>query len=215
DGPVASDDTGSTNEDTTVTLDVLANDTDADGNALTISSVSIGEGQGSVTIVDNQIVYTPAENFNGTANISYTVSDGTTTDTANVTVTVVAVNDGPQAVNDNATTAEETVVTIDVLANDTDVDGDTLTISDASVPPEQGSVAIVNGQLEFTPAADFVGNASISYTISDGTATSSAVATVVVTNVNDGPVASDDTGSTNEDTTVTLDVLANDTDADG
>ncbi|MDP5254635.1 Ig-like domain-containing protein, partial [Vibrio sp. HB161653] len=213
--PDAVDDTATTNEDTAVIIDVLSNDSDVEGQSLTITQVSLVSGEGSISIVNNQLVFTPSTNFNGTATINYTVSDGMDTSTALVTVMVNPVNDGPQAVNDNATTAEETVVTIDVLANDTDVDGDTLTISDASVPPEQGSVAIVNGQLEFTPAADFVGNASISYTISDGTATSSAVATVVVTNVNDGPVASDDTGSTNEDTTVTLDVLANDTDADG
>ncbi|WP_197478984.1 cadherin-like domain-containing protein, partial [Marinomonas atlantica] len=67
-------------------------------------------------------------------------------------------------VDDTASTNEDTVVTIDVLANDTDLDGDTLTITEASVPAEQGTVAIVDGKVQFTPAANFNGEATISYT---------------------------------------------------
>ncbi|WP_156490890.1 tandem-95 repeat protein, partial [Marinomonas atlantica] len=215
DGPVAVDDTASTSEDTVVTIDVLANDTDLDGDTLTITDVSVPEAQGTVAIVDGKVQFTPADNFNGDATISYTITDGTATDSAEVTVTVDAVNDGPVAVDDTASTNEDTVVTIDVLANDTDLDGDTLTITEASVPAEQGTVAIVDGKVQFTPAANFNGEATISYTITDGTATDSADITVTVDAVNDGPVAVDDTASTNEDTVVTIDVLANDTDLDG
>uniref|UniRef100_UPI000AD1368E Ig-like domain-containing protein n=1 Tax=Marinomonas atlantica TaxID=1806668 RepID=UPI000AD1368E len=186
DGPEAVDDTASTNEDTVVTIDVLANDTDLDGDTLTITDVSVPEAQGTVAIVDGKVQFTPADNFNGDATISYTITDGTATDSAEVTVTVDAVNDGPDAVDDTASTSEDTVVTIDVLANDTDLDGDTLTITDVSVPEAQGTVAIVDGKVQFTPAENFNGDATISYTITDGTVTDSADVTVNVTPVDDG-----------------------------
>ncbi|WP_156489109.1 tandem-95 repeat protein, partial [Marinomonas gallaica] len=133
-----------------------------------------------------KVQFTPAENFNGDATISYTITDGTATDSAEVTVTVDAVNDGPVAVDDTASTNEDTVVTIDVLANDTDLDGDTLTITEAYVPAAQGTVAIVDGKVQFTPAENFNGDATISYTITDGTVTDSADVTVNVTPVDDG-----------------------------
>ncbi|MHA2879822.1 cadherin-like domain-containing protein, partial [Vibrio campbellii] len=74
----------------------------------------------------------PADNFNGEATISYTVSDGELEDSAEVSVTVNPVNDAPVANDDNVVTDEDTPVTIDVLPNDTDVDGDTLSIVNAS-----------------------------------------------------------------------------------
>ncbi|MHA2780014.1 cadherin-like domain-containing protein, partial [Vibrio campbellii] len=85
-----------------------------------------------VEIVDGKLVFTPAENFNGEATISYTVSDGELEDEAQVSVTVNPINDAPVANNDSAATDEDTPVTINVLPNDTDVDGDTLTIVNAS-----------------------------------------------------------------------------------
>ncbi|MCV5745127.1 cadherin-like domain-containing protein, partial [Escherichia coli] len=89
-------------------------------------------------IVDGKLVFTPAENFNGEATITYIVTDGDLTDEANVTVTVTPVNDSPVAVDDTVSTQEDTVVTIDVLPNDSDVDGDKLSIQSASVPEAQG-----------------------------------------------------------------------------
>ncbi|MCV5803588.1 Ig-like domain-containing protein, partial [Escherichia coli] len=86
------------------------------------------------------------ENFNGEATITYIVTDGDLTDEANVTVTVTPVNDSPVAVDDTVSTQEDTVVTIDVLPNDSDVDGDKLSIQSASVPEAQGKVEIVDGK---------------------------------------------------------------------
>ncbi|WP_156490888.1 Ig-like domain-containing protein, partial [Marinomonas atlantica] len=111
---------------------------------------------------------------------TYTVSTADSNDTQTITITINGTNDGPVAVDDTASTSEDTVVTIDVLANDTDLDGDTLTITEASVPAEQGTVAIVDGKVQFTPADNFNGDATISYTITDGTATDSAEVTVTV-----------------------------------
>ncbi|HDM8136928.1 TPA: tandem-95 repeat protein, partial [Vibrio harveyi] len=212
DAPVAVDDTVTTDEDTAVTIDVLANDSDPENDQLTITNASVPAEQGTVAIVDGKLVFTPAENFNGDATISYTISDGQLTDDATVAVTVNPVNDAPVAVNDTVSTDEDTAVTIDVLANDSDPENDTLTITAASVPAEQGTVAIVDGKLVFTPAENFNGDATISYTISDGQLTDDATVAVTVNPVNDAPVAVDDTVATNEDTAVTIDVLANDSD---
>ncbi|EML0241319.1 tandem-95 repeat protein, partial [Vibrio harveyi] len=212
DAPVAVDDTVTTDEDTAVTIDVLANDSDPENDQLTITNASVPAEQGTVTIVDGKLVFTPAENFNGDATISYTISDGQLTDDATVAVTVNPVNDAPVAVDDTVTTDEDTAVTIDVLANDSDPENDTLTITAASVPAEQGTVAIVDGKLVFTPAENFNGDATISYTISDGQLTDDATVAVTVNLVNDAPVAVNDAVSTDEDTAVTIDVLANDSD---
>ncbi|EPO5781836.1 tandem-95 repeat protein, partial [Vibrio harveyi] len=212
DAPVAVNDAVSTDEDTAVTIDVLANDSDPENDTLTITAASVPAEQGTVTIVDGKLVFTPAENFNGDATISYTISDGQLSDDATVAVTVNPVNDAPVAVNDTVSTDEDTAVTIDVLANDSDPENDTLTITAASVPAEQGTVAIVDGKLVFTPAENFNGDATISYTISDGQLTDDATVAVTVNPVNDAPVAVDDTVATDEDTAVTIDVLANDSD---
>ncbi|MEF1262796.1 Ig-like domain-containing protein, partial [Vibrio harveyi] len=212
DAPVAVDDTVTTDEDTAVTIDVLANDSDPENDTLTITAASVPAEQGTVTIVDGKLVFTPAENFNGDATISYTISDGQLTDDATVAVTVNPVNDAPVAVNDAVSTDEDTAVTIDVLANDSDPENDQLTITNASVPAEQGTVTIVDGKLVFTPAENFNGDATISYTISDGQLTDDATVAVTVNPVNDAPVAVDDTVTTDEDTAVTIDVLANDSD---
>ncbi|EGQ8003099.1 tandem-95 repeat protein [Vibrio parahaemolyticus] len=187
DAPNAKNDVITTEEDTTVTIDVLVNDSDVEGDALSIQSASVPSEQGSVDIVDGKLVFTPAENFNGEATISYIVTDGDLTDEAKVSVTVTPVNDSPVAVDDTTSIQEDTAVTIDVLTNDTDVDGDKLSIESASVPKEQGTVEVVNGKLVFTPAENFNGDAEITYTVTDGQLTDEAKVTVTVNPVNDAP----------------------------
>ncbi len=187
DAPNAENDVITTEEDTAVTIDVLVNDSDVEGDALSIQSASVPSEQGSVDIVDGKLVFTPAENFNGEATITYIVTDGDLTDEANVTVTVTPVNDSPVAVDDTTSIQEDTAVTIDVLTNDTDVDGDKLSIESASVPKEQGTVEVVDGKLVFTPAENFNGDAEITYTVTDGELTDEAKVTVTVNPVNDVP----------------------------
>ncbi|WP_180803985.1 tandem-95 repeat protein, partial [Vibrio parahaemolyticus] len=187
DAPNAKNDVITTEEDTAVTIDVLVNDSDVEGDVLSIQSASVPSEQGSVDIVDGKLVFTPAENFNGEATITYIVTDGDLTDEANVTVTVTPVNDSPVAVDDTVSTQEDTVVTIDVLPNDSDVDGDKLSIQSASVPEAQGKVEIVDGKLVFTPAENFNGHAEITYTVTDGELTDEAKVTVTVNPVNDAP----------------------------
>ena len=215
DPPVATPDTATTAEDTPVTVPVLANDTDLDGNPLTVTAATAPNG---VVVInpDGTITYTPNANFNGTDTITYTISDGAGgTSTSTVTVIVAPVNDAPVAVIDVATTNEDTPLKISPLLNDSDVDGDPLTITAAASP---NAVVTINpdGTISYVPNANFNGTDVITYTISDGKGgTSTATITVTVAPVNDPPVAANDTASTNEDTPVTVAVLANDTDLDG
>ncbi|EGQ9179300.1 tandem-95 repeat protein, partial [Vibrio alginolyticus] len=188
DAPIATNDAIQTDEDSQVVIDVLANDSDIEGDDLIITSASVPEEQGIVEIIDGKLVFTPAENFNGNATISYTISDGELEDEAQVSVTVNSVNDAPIASNDTTITEEDSSVTIDVLPNDTDIDGDTLSIESASVPEAQGTVEIVDGKLVFTPAENFHGDAEITYTVTDGALTDQATVNVTVNAVNDTPV---------------------------
>ena len=178
--PDAVDDTAITDEDTAVIIDVLANDTHPEGDTLTVTAASSPDGD-VVINADGSLGFTPAPNFNGTATISYTVTDSNgDTDTATVTVTVNPVNDAPEANDDTATTPYGTAVAINVLANDTDIDGDTLSVVSASSP--NGSVTVnADGTLTFTPAAGFEGEATITYTVKDpGGLTDTATVTVTV-----------------------------------
>ncbi|EHR0574820.1 tandem-95 repeat protein, partial [Vibrio parahaemolyticus] len=209
DAPNAKNDVITTEEDTAVTIDVLVNDSDVEGDVLSIQSASVPSEQGSVDIVDGKLVFTPAENFNGEATITYIVTDGDLTDEAKVTVTVTPVNDSPVAVDDTTSIQEDTAVTIDVLTNDTDVDGDKLSIESASVPKEQGTVEVVDGKLVFTPAENFNGDAEITYTVTDGQLTDEAKVTVTVNPVNDAPtIKVDAVESITEDAVSTDTVVA-------
>ncbi|MEZ8954625.1 Ig-like domain-containing protein, partial [Vibrio cyclitrophicus] len=119
----------------------------------------------------------------------------------------------PIAVDDTASGAEDGgPIVIDVLVNDSDADGDTLTITEATVSPDQGTVKIVDGKLEFTPADNFNGQATIGYTITDGTTTDSADVAVNVEAVNDAPVAEAATGAVAEDASITGQLSAEDVD---
>ncbi|MBE4085907.1 tandem-95 repeat protein [Vibrio parahaemolyticus] len=209
DAPNAENDVITTEEDTAVTIDVLVNDSDVEGDALSIQSASVPSEQGSVDIVDGKLVFTPAENFNGEATITYIVTDGDLTDEAKVSVTVTPVNDSPVAVDDTTSIQEDTAVTIDVLTNDTDVDGDKLSIESASVPQEQGTVEVVDGKLVFTPAENFNGDAEITYTVTDGQLTDEAKVTVTVNPANDAPtIKVDAVESITEDAVSTDTVVA-------
>ncbi len=129
DPPVANDDSATTDEDTPVTVDVVANDTDIDGviDPTTVVVVTApANGSTSVDPVTGEVTYTPDANFNGTDSFTYEVCDDgmpVLCDTAIVTVIVDPVNDPPVANDDTATIDEDTPVAIDVVANDTDVDG--------------------------------------------------------------------------------------------
>ncbi|MDR5591991.1 Ig-like domain-containing protein, partial [Christiangramia sp. SM2212] len=217
DAPVANDDNAVTDEDTAVVIYVLENDTDADGDELTVVSVTQPSNGTVVINEDGTVTYTPNENFNGNDEFTYTIEDEEgLSDTATVFVTVNPVNDAPVANDDSAVTDEDTAVVIEVLENDTDVDGDELTVVSVT-DPENGSVVInEDGTVTYTPNTDFEGEDEFTYTIEDEEGLSdTATVTVIVAPTNDAPVANDDNAVTDEDTAVVIDVLENDTDVDG
>ena len=217
DGPVAVNDTATTVEDTAVSVEVLSNDTDLDADTLSVTGVTPTAHGTAAIESDGTITYTPAANYHGADSFSYSVSDGNGgTAIATVTVTVTNVNDGPVAMNDAVTTAEDTAATVAVLANDTDLDGDTVVVGSLTTPAHGTAAANPDGTITYTPAANYHGADSFSYTIGDGNGgTASATVNVTVTGVNDGPVAVSDAVTTAEDTAVSVTVLANDTDLDG
>ncbi|MDW2003640.1 tandem-95 repeat protein, partial [Vibrio sp. 2304] len=176
-------------EDTPTIIKVLGNDT-FEGNGKVVSlDTNNGPANGTVSVnPDGSVTYTPNDNFHGADSFTYIVTSGGVSESTTVNVDVTPVNDAPVAKDDAATTQEDTAVTIDVLPNDTDIDGDTLSIQSASVPEAQGKVEIVDGKLVFTPAENFHGDAQITYTVTDGALTDQATVNVTVNAVNDTPV---------------------------
>ena len=143
--PTAVDDTDTTLEDTPVTVGVLGNDTDPDGGTLSVITVA-DPANGTATInPDNTITYTPDPDYHGTDSFEYTISDGQGgTDTATVTITITPVNDPPVANDDTNTTPEDVALLVavpGVLGNDTDVDGDPVTVT-GHTQPANGTVTV-------------------------------------------------------------------------
>ncbi|MFV5216199.1 Ig-like domain-containing protein, partial [Azonexus caeni] len=242
DTPAASDDTARTDEDRAVTIDVLANDRDVDGDPLTItqvngtaiavgSPVAVANGEVRLT-ADGKLEFAPAANYHGPADFTYTVTDGRTPVQANVHVDVTPVNDAPVANDDRVTVVEDEPKTINVLGNDSDIDGDKLTITQINgtaitvgVPlaVSNGTVTVNgDGTVTFDPAPGYNGEAIFTYTVSDGQATDTATVTIDVGGVNDAPVAAPDVGTTDEDTVLNVPAASGvilgagaDTDVDG
>lgn len=237
--PVAGDDAGSANENTTVNVSILANDTDDGG--LDATSVDLNPGvagqqttlslaSGSVSVNASGVLqFVPVTNFSGTVNLQYTVEDneGAISNVADVVITITAVNAAPVAVDDAGSANENATVTIALLANDADDVG--LDANSVDLDPVNGGrqatltlasgTASVNatGTLQFVPVANFNGTVNIQYTVEDNENAISNVADVVITinPVNSTPIANDDSGSGNENATVNISLLANDTDVEG
>jgi len=187
--PTVVADTATTTQGQAVTIHVLGNDSAANGGTLTITAV--GKPQfGAVTTDGQTVTYMPNANFTGTDTFSYVVSDGKGgTATGSVTVTVngpSGPNQAPTAANDSATVSAGSSVTIDVLANDGDPNGDPLTIT-IDGPPSHGTATVTNGKVVYTPNAGFSGADSFTYIVSDGKGgTATATVTIAVTTVTAG-----------------------------
>ncbi|HVF76406.1 MAG TPA: Ig-like domain-containing protein [Acidimicrobiales bacterium] len=216
-GPDAVDDAVATAEDAAATLALKGNDTDADGDATTVTS-NTAPANGTATVAaDGTGTYTPNADFCGTDTFTYTLEDGKGgSDTATVTVTVTCVNDAPVAVDDTASTPEDTPIDINVTGNDTDADtGDTLGVASAGVAGNGGTHSPAPATVRYSPNPGFCGTDVFEYVVSDGDASDTGLVTVTVTCVNDGPNANDDAASTHEDTAVVVKVLENDVDPEG
>jgi hypothetical protein len=227
DAPDAVDDYAVMNEDSLLIIPqgtILMNDSDPDNDPLDITAVRVISGGGTAVLDSgDNVIYTPVQDYNGQVVLEYDISDGNGgTDTANIFITVLPLNDAPDAVDDAYTTAEDTVLTINpdgVLGNDTDVDGDTLTVQ-SFTQPTNGTVTVnADGSFDYTPNANYNGSDSFTYTITDGNGgTDTATVNINVTPVNDAPDAIDDAYTTDEDVPLVIapaGVLTNDTDVDG
>jgi len=223
DMPIAAPDQVTTPEDVPVVISVSGNDTDVD-NAIDASSAAVASSpsHGSVVVQPGgTFLYTPGKDFYGTDSFTYTIKDvaGATSKPGTVTIIVTPVNDPPVAMNDAATTDENTAVGIPVLANDFDVDN-TLDPSSINIGtnPQHGTLSIntSTGVVTYTPAQDYVGSDSFSYTIKDppGLVSNPATVSIEVIDVNLPPVAVDDAITHNSVSSVTIDVMANDYDPD-
>ncbi|MFV2067355.1 MAG: cadherin-like domain-containing protein, partial [Pirellulales bacterium] len=225
DAPMAVVDAVVTNEDTPLVISaasLLANDTDVDLDTLSIASFTQPT---SGTVVDNgdgTFTYTPNAAYSGPDSFTYTVADGNGgTDTAIVNITVGPVNDPPVASDDSVVANEDTPLVISaasLLANDTDIDLDTLSIASFTQPTSGTVVDNGDGTFTYTPTANFNGADSFAYTVSDGNGgTDTATVNITVNPVNDAPVAAIDAVLTNEDTPLVISaasLLGNDTDID-
>ena len=213
--PDAQNDSASTQEGTPVTLDTLANDSDPDGDTLTITSVEDPDN-GTAVISGGQIIYTPDAGFVGTDTFTYTISDGNGgTATATETVTVTAKPNLPPIATDDKASTGCNAITINVLDNDSDPDGDALSIIGVGTA-SLGTAVISGNTIVYTPS-NTCGKGNIcldtfSYTISDGNGnTASANVTVDVKGAKGGDTnAEPDDVMTDEGVPVTINVLAND-----
>ncbi|MFK7768551.1 MAG: Ig-like domain-containing protein [Mariniblastus sp.] len=216
DVPVADDDSVTIDEDTSTTIDVLDNDTDPEMESLAVTIVS-QPINGTVTVnPDGSVTYVPFDDFNGTDTFEYEVCDPSgACDTAVVTVLVTPVNDVPNAVDDEFVTLEDTPIMGNVATNDINPDGDTLTFELTSSPSE-GTISFNDdGTFTYIPAENFNGPVTFEYEACDSTGLcDTATVTINVVSVNEGPVAVDDTASTDEDSCVVVNLLTNDTDED-
>ncbi|MDG2825244.1 tandem-95 repeat protein, partial [Vibrio parahaemolyticus] len=195
-------------EDTPTIIKVLGNDTfEGDGKVVSLDTNN-GPANGTVSVnPDGSVTYTPNDNYHGADSFTYIVTSGGVSESTTVNVDVTPVNDAPVAKDDIATTQEDTAVTIDVLPNDSDVDGDKLSIQSATVPEAQGKVEIVDGKLVFTPAENFNGHAEITYTVTDGQLTDEAKVTVTVNPVNDAPTIKVDAVESITEDAVSIDTV--------
>jgi hypothetical protein len=245
--PVGTVVAGSGNEDTPIRVNLGGSDVDGTVTQVTVTTLptngTLFRPDGVTPVVAGtpltpaeatNLVFQPAPNYNGSTSIVFTVTDNEGGVSAPVTVplNVLPVNDTPVAAPDAVTVAEDTVATGNVLGNDTDIDGSTLSVTQFSIAglpgtfapgtiatvPGIGTLTIApNGDYSFTPVTNYAGPVPVAtYTVSDGTATTSSTLSIALTPVNDAPVALNDSAVTDEDTPLlNIPVLANDTDPDG
>ena len=224
--PVANDDSyalGKNGSLTIVAPGVLGNDTDLDGDALSLSEVTI-TAHGSLTLnLDGSFTYTPSSNYFGADAFTYRLNDGTANSgVATVTLTITNVNRAPVATDDSYTLGKNSSLALPVpgvLGNDMDLDGDALGAALVTNAAHGTLTLDANGSFTYTPASNYFGADSFTYRANDGVVDSAiATVTLTITNVNRAPVATDDNYSLSKNGSLTVNapgVLVNDTDLDG
>ena len=219
DEPTTNDVSATTDEDTAVTLTLDATEIDGDNYSFSIVSQPTNGTLGSVN--GNQVEYTPNQDFNGTDTFTFEATDDRTfrRNVATATITVNAVNDAPVANDVTASMNENKEFTrlmpVTITLDATDVEGDDLTYSIVGTPSNGTLGSITNNQVIYTPSQDWNGEDTFTYKANDGTDDSNtATVTVTVNAVNDAPVTTDQSASTNEDTAVEITLTATDVEND-
>ena len=226
---MAGNDEAETDEDTAISIDVLVNDSDIDGD-VSIESVDSVTGSGAaLAIVDGAVTYDPSGAFDSLApgdseedSFGYVVTDGVANDTGSVTVTVTGVNDAPTADALASTGNADETQTVTPTGDDID-EGDEISFALGSVPEGLNVTIDDEENFVFDPDGSFDNLAAgeettveIGYTATDtNDATTSATWTITIIGVNEAPVAGNDEAETDEDTAISIDVLVNDSDIDG
>ncbi|MEZ8365724.1 tandem-95 repeat protein [Vibrio cyclitrophicus] len=225
DAPVPEDKTFEIEEDGTLIFtdaDLLTGATDIEGDNLTVEGVTYDGGDGILTDNDNgTYTFAPNENFNGDVNFSFDVSDGTDTVSANIDVSVAAVDDAPVSGDLAYSVDEDGSIRLSqeqLLSQASDVEGDDLTASGLTVGGDATVTQNDDGSFTITPDENFNGDIDINFDISDGTNTVQASAGLTVNPVNDLPVPQDQQFSIAEDGTLQFtdsDLLTGATDIEG
>ena len=231
--PIARDDSYTVREDDILifpaNLGVLVNDSDGNNNDLVARIDTVPQHGELLLDLAGSFTYTPDANFNGTDSFTYVATDGTFDSApATVTITVVADADAPIAVDDVFTMNENTLnaptflqrsAAAGVLANDSDPDGDALTVELVENVDHGALLLNSDGSLTYTPVTSFNGTDQFTYRISDGQASDEATVTIAINDVNQNPIARDDDYVTQVDQILAVvaeeGVLANDRDSDG
>ena len=208
--PVAS--TQSVNTEENVAADVTMSATDADGDPLTYSVVS-APSHGELSGIPPDLTYTPNVNYFGSDSFTFKANDGTLdSNTATVSISVGFVNHQPEASAQSVTTNENTATAVTLSA--TDVDGDTLTYAVVG-SPSHGTLSGNAPNLTYTPTSNFHGSDSFTFKANDGIVDSNpATVAITVTHVNQAPVATAQSVTTNENVAVAITLSATDVDGD-
>ena len=217
--PTAVTDTVTTNYGAAITINALSNDTDPENDTLTVTG-NTQASNGTVTRSGNTFTYTPRSGFSGADSFSYTISDGkgnSATGTVNITVGAAPVdNKAPIAVNDTISTTMGVPVLVNLLANDSDPNGEKIALKTLSNPKNGKLYRMNDSYIFYFPNAGFVGKDSFTYTITDSKgATSTASVAITVAPANRLPVAKNDVVTAKSGKAVMLNLLANDADPDG
>ena len=210
DVPLVSAASGSEAEDTAVVIELTGSDIEDQSSVLQYV-VASQPSNGSVEIVGNQATYTPNSHYNGADSFSIQAvdSNAASSDPALVSISISAVNDAPVAVADSVSTNEDTAVNIGLTASDVENDSSLLTYTIVTAPSD--GIAELNGAIAtYTPHDDYNGEDSFSFRVtdSDGLTSTVAVVAISITAVNDAPVASAVSVTTDEDTAVAIGLVA-------
>lgn len=216
DVPVANDDNYATDQNTVLGANVLFNDVEGDGDALTVTLVSDVSNGFLVLNNDGSFTYTPATDYLGGDSFTYSVCDIDGCDTSTVTIDVQIPNDPPIANDDSYTTAEDVVLNGSVADNDSDPDGDIITYTLGQSTTNGTLIFTVDGTFVYTPNAEFSGSDSFTYTACDPLGEcDNATVNITITQVIDAHIAVNDTLQTPINTQLVSNLLTNDINPEG